>query len=231
MTLYACAHAQVLILILGSKFNTEKLTFGIHLQYGRSNLTNLEDSKTIGKFNFGILFNYRLSQRFALQTELMPGMTLGARNLKPYSLNDPALDAQFENGDIDRKITYMGLPVLAQYQVLDYVWIEFGPQVYLRRKAFDTFMADPTAGELSLKHKIKDQTADWEAGVSAGLSYQMFKGNDIWLGLRYYWGLTDVMTNTPEKEQFRAWQITAGIPVGRQKKLEQLRAAKEQQTH
>lgn len=216
-------------LIFGEALNTETLTFGIHLDYTRSTLTNLDDAEVLGRFNIALLFNYRFNDRFSLQSELFPAYTIGAQNLKPYALDDAGLDAQFQNGKVTRKLTYMGMTALGLYRVYDHIYLELGPQLYLRTKAYDYFTAEPAAGELSLKHNIKEETGQWQSGISTGLCYRLGNGTGMSIGLRYYWGLTDVMKNDPDSQQFRLWQVTGGIPIGRKKKMEKMKAKAEQE--
>lgn len=211
--------AQVIIsLLFGDKLNSDKLLFGLHLNYTVSHLTDLEGAKNLGGLKAALLFNFKLKDQFRLQTELMPPMAFGTKGLTPYSLNDPGLDAQFQNGTIERRIWLTGITALGQYRVWDYVSVEGGPELFLRFKARDKFIASPEAGDLTLEHNIKDQTSAFEAGLAVGASYQLGKGTGMMFGLRYYWGLTDVMKNDAGNQQFRMWQITSGIPIGRKKK-------------
>lgn len=219
------ANAQVIIsLIFGDELNSDKLLFGLHLNYTGSHLTNLEGAENLGGIKAALLFNYRLNDRFNLQSELVPPMAFGTKGLAPYSLNDTALDAQFQNGEVERRIWLTGITALGQYRVWDYIRVEAGPEIFLRFKAKDNFTAESEAGDLSLERNIKDQTSTFEVGLALGASYQLGKGTGMMFGIRYYWGLTDVMKNDPGNQQFRMWQITSGIPIGRKKKMEKMNA-------
>lgn len=213
--------AQVIIsLIFGDELNSDRLLFGLHLNYTGSHLTNIEGAENLGGVKLALLFNYRLNDRFNLQSELVPPMPFGTKGLTPYSLNDAELDAQFQGGEVERRIWLTGITALGQYRVWDYIRVEAGPEIFLRFKAKDKFIAESEAGDLSLERSIKDQTSTWEIGLALGASYQLGKGAGMLFGIRYYWGLTDVMKNDPGNQQFRMWQITSGIPIGRKKKME-----------
>lgn len=217
--------AQIIIsLLFGDKLNSDKILFGLHANYTGSRLTNLEGAENLGGFKLALLFNFKLNDRFNLQSELVPPMWFGTKGLEPYSLDDAELDNQFKDGAVERRIWLTGLTALGQYRVYDYIRIEAGPEIFLRTKAKDTFKAEPAAGDLSLERDIKDQTAAFEVGLALGLSYHLQKGRGMMFGLRYYWGLTDVMKNDPDSQQLRMWQITSGIPIGRKKSMEKTKA-------
>ncbi|MDX2133652.1 MAG: hypothetical protein SFV52_02655 [Saprospiraceae bacterium] len=214
------ARAQVIIsLLFGDALNSEELMFGLHLNYTQSRLTNLEGAENLGGVKAALWFNYKLNDRISFTSELVPPFFFGAKGLPPYPLEDPTLDAQFAAGSVERKIQLTGMTALAQYRVWDYIRIEAGPELYLRTKAIDVFKAESPSGDLELERDIKDQTATFESGVALGATYQLGKGTGMFLGFRYYWGLTDVLTEDTGNQQFRMWQITSGIPVGRKKKL------------
>lgn len=220
----AQTNAQVIIsLIFGDELNSDKLLFGLHLNYTGSHLTNLEGAENLGGVKVALLFNYRLNNRFNLQSELVPPMAFGTKGLTPYSLGDAGLDSLFQNGEVERRVWLTGITALGQYRVWDYIRVEGGPEIFLRFKAKDKFLAEPEAGDLSLERNIKDQTSTFEVGLALGASYQLGKGTGMMFGIRYYWGLTDVMKNDAGNQQFRMWQITSGIPIGR-KKMEKEKA-------
>jgi hypothetical protein len=152
-------------------------------------------------------------------------MWFGTKGLPPYSLGDAELDDQFKNGEVERRIWLTGMTALAQYRVYDYIYAEAGPEIFLRTKARDIFTAESEAGDLSLERDIKDQTSIFEFGLALGVSYHLQKGTGMMFGFRYYWGLTDVMKNDAGSQQFRMWQITSGIPIGRKKSMEKTKAA------
>lgn len=213
------ARAQVIIsLLFGDALNSEELMFGLHLNYTGSRLTNLEGAETLGGFKAALWFNYKLNDRINFNAELLPPFFFGTKGLTPYPLEDPALDAQFAAGSVERKIQLTGITALAQYRVWDYIRIEAGPELFLRTKAIDVFKAELPSGDLELERDIKDETATFESGVALGATYQLGKGTGMFLGFRYYWGLTDVLVNDTGNQQFRMWQITSGIPIGRKKR-------------
>jgi hypothetical protein len=222
----ARSDAQIIIsLLFGDKLNSDKILFGLHANYTGSHLTNLEGAENLGGFKLALLFNFKLSDRFNLQSELVPPMWFGTKGIKPYSLGDAELDNQFKDGEVERRIWLTGLTALGQYRVYDYIRLEAGPEIFLRFKAKDTFKAEPEAGELSLERDIKDETSTFEVGLALGVSYHLQKGTGMMFGLRYYWGLTDVMKNEAASQQFRMWQITSGIPIGRKKSTENAKPA------
>ena len=108
-----------------------------------------------------------------------------------------------------------------EYNIQQRWYIEAGPQLTLRTKAADIFTANKPDGKLQLEHDIKDEVARWEFSLIAGAGYKFGKGTGMALGIRYNWGISDVMKNTATYEQNRGFYIVSNIPIGRKKATHQ----------
>ncbi len=222
----ATLQAQVIMsLLFGDKLNTDELAFGIHLDYGSTKPTNLSSGNGFSSFNIGLFMNYKLNEHWHINGEAMAKWKKGAEDLDPYSLGDAALDQAFADGQYQRTIGYLGLPVTVQYYAAPRWFIESGPSVALRLKAVDLFRADKPQGALIFDNGSKDRTNAWDLGMLFGTGTTMGKGHDILVGLRYSLGFSDAFTDMDGRQAHRGWNVYANIPIGRAK-AEAKRAAK-----
>ena len=216
------ARSQVLISILfGDKLNTDAIIFGLHVDYSWNKMTSVEPQDALGRLNLALFFNFRLNDQWRIGAEALAKYTRGGKGIAIYPLSDPALYDQFAaaEGTVERRINYVGLMTSIEYNIERSWYIEAGPQLALRTKAKDIFTAKTHDGELELTRDISDEVARWEFSVITGAGYKFGKGTGMALGIRYNWGLTDVMKTTVSSEQNRGFYVVSNIPIGRKKKV------------
>src|SRR3546814_3360456 len=85
-----------------------------------------------------------------------------------------------------QKLSYLSLPVLARYQLVEGLRLEVGPQVGLLLSAKSVV----DMGGEEVEDDIKDNTESIDFGLTGGASYQLPVGVGIFA--RYYAGLTDL---------------------------------------
>jgi len=206
------ANSQVIIaLLFGDKLNSDKLEFGLAGGLSLSNVSNFYNTKTRGSFNLGLYFNIKLDERWYIRAEAVPKFPTGASELNPYSLNDPNLDSLLYNADVTRKIKNIALPILIRYRIGNLLFAEAGPQLDLRTKAKDVF----ESGDLTYGNKIEDNITRFDFGFAFGLTQKLNKHTGAMaLGVRYYFGLTDIDKLTEGAQKNGVFQILASIPVG-----------------
>ncbi|MBD0835279.1 outer membrane beta-barrel protein [Aestuariibaculum suncheonense] len=215
------APAQILLgLIFGDDLNSEKLIFGVHLNYSWNDLSNLPESGSLNAFNLGLNFNYKISDKFRAQTEMLAKYTRGAGDIPVYSLGDEHLDALYANGKVSREIKYLSIPIAIQYLTPIGVYAEAGPHVSMRIKANDVFEADTPEGNLELKRNIKDMVNLWDFGWIVGIGYYIAPLKTTSVGLRYYGGFSDVI-DVSGRQVHQQWAVYANIPLGRKGKDKQ----------
>src|SRR5690349_24227413 len=111
------AKSQVLIsILLGDKLNSGKVEFGLDGGLNLANIEGLDDTDLVGRFNIGFYFDIKLDQSWMIHTGVIVKSTMGAKDLPVYSLNDPDLDAAFEGGKVDRKLSYFNVPIMLKYK-------------------------------------------------------------------------------------------------------------------
>jgi hypothetical protein len=211
-------NGQVLIsLLLGDKLNSDKLGFGLDGGVNFSNITNLEKSKWKTAFNLGFYFDIKIKEKLFIHTGVQVKSTLGAKGLDPYPVFDPELDWLLTTAEkVKRKIHYFNVPVLLRYTLPKHLFMEFGPQIGLRYKAYDEFTASITSkNDFKYKNDIRDQIKHLDAGLMAGFGYHLTKGRGMNFGIRYYQGFVNISKDDNSKNYWNSSvYLFASIPIG-----------------
>jgi len=219
------AQSQVLIaLIFGDKLNSPNLEFGLEGGFSRSYLRGIEESKGYGHLHLGFYFDIRIKNNLWLNTGVRAKTNSGARNINPYSLEDPKLDSVFLDGHINRNIGYFYIPIHLKYRFgeREQFFVNAGGQFGLRHKANDLFFNTyEDTDDVSFKKDIRDEIKRFDLGLSGGLGYK-FKGNGMNLGVTYYHGLINIMKDSDLEQYNRPSKnssiyIYVDIPVGANK--------------
>jgi hypothetical protein len=212
------ANGQVLIsLLFGDKLNTGKIEFGLDGGLTLTSTDGLPQAGTLTTWNLGFYFDIKLKDpAWMVHTGVLVKSTLGADHIPVYPLNDPGLDEEFSGGSVTRRLNYFNVPIMLKYRPKGQFFLEGGVQLGLLYKAADTFFQQvPDAGDLSYKLDIRDQYYRLDAGLIVGVGYRLLGGNGMNVGLRYYYGLADVVKDDTIPGQFnRAVYLTVGIPIG-----------------
>jgi len=213
------ANSQVLIsLLLGDKLNSDKLKFGLDGGVNFSNITNLDPSKYKAHFNLGFYFDLLLKKdtRWYLHTGVLVKSTMGPQGLNTYMTGNADLDSLYPGGTVERKLSYFNVPILARYKFKNELYIEAGPNLGLLYKAYDIFYTDlKIRDDLVYKLEVRDQYHRIDAGVMAGIGYSVLKGTGYNFGLRYYYGLTELLKeNAGDSQKNSSIYLYASLPVG-----------------
>ena len=219
-------NAQILIsLLFGEALNTDKISFGLTLGTNISKLSNLEDAKYRSEFNLGLFFDFKGGENFYFPPEALVKNSVGARGLAPYPTSDPELDDIFKDGEVEREISIISVPILAKYRTDNGWGIEAGPQFGLRTKAFDIFRTGLSDKEdLELKVDIRDELIRINVGGAVGLSKKVGKGiGGVTILARYHFGLIDIYKDNPgDPIRTGGFIINGTIPVGAGKKAQEV---------
>lgn len=222
MLLVRTSEAQVLIsLVFGDKLNSNKMEFGLDGGVSVSDLQGLPGSKSRTSFNLGFYFDIKLrDSSWMVHTGVMVKSSFGARALPVYSLGDPDLDAVFANGSVTRKLAYFNVPLMIKYRFARRLSVEAGPMISVINKGVDEFVASVSDDD-DLIHtvKIRKQYHPLDFGLIGGVGYRLMRGNGLNLGVRYYYGMTDIEIDDSGPGVFnRSFYAYVGIPIGVSKK-------------
>jgi len=215
------ANGQVLIaLLFGDALNNGKIEFGLDGGLTLTTTHGAYQAGTLRTWNLGFYFDIKIKDpAWMVHTGVIVKSTLGADHLPVYSLNDPGLDEEFSGGSVTRRLSYFNVPIMIKFRTKSRIFVEGGMQMGLLYKASDSFLAQvPDAGDLSYKLNIRAQYYRLDAGLVGGIGYRLMGGTGMNIGVRYYYGLADVLKDDSVPGHFnRAFYVTVGIPIGASK--------------
>ena len=208
------AQAQVLIAILfGDKLNTDKLEFGLVISPCLTNITNIGGSYKTG-INLGLYFTYKLNDRWFLHPELIAKGSFGTKGLAPYPTGSDSLDQLFSGGSVKRGVQSFSMPLLVQYRIYHRWFAEAGVQADLALKAHDEFMVQAEGNPLTYTRTVTGSFNRIDLGVSGGVLYKFGLDKGMGVGVRYFYGLTDVLKDVSGTQVNSVWLLNVWIPIG-----------------
>ena len=211
------AHTQVIIsLLFGDKLNTGKVEFGLDGGFTLSSLTGNPGSYSRTGFNLGFYFDIKTKGPCMIHTGVIVKSTMGARGIRPYSVNDATLDSIFQTGQVERELGYFNVPVEIKYMFPNRIYVEGGFMMGLMISAHDVFQQKiVSSNDLTYTLNIRDHLHRFDIGPIAGIGYRLMSGYGLNLGIRYYYGLTNVSNDKMYPVQYnRSLYMVIGIPVG-----------------
>ena len=212
------SNAQVLIsLLLGDKLNSGKVEFGLDGGLALTNIPAAPQSGIRPAFDLGFYFDFDLdkSKRVFLHTGVIVKSPMGTTGLAPYSLGNAELDQLFAGGKVERSMSYYSVPILIKYKFHKDFFVEAGPQLGLLNKGVDEFTVTiKDKNDLTYVNDVEDQFKKIDAGVTVGLGCKLLHGTGIILGVRQYFGLTNILKDSSLGDyQNSAFYIYAGIRI------------------
>ncbi len=161
----------IAIIVFGlTNLNAQEVKFGAKAGLNLASVSGDEtdglDSRTA--FHIGAVAEISVSDKFSVQPELL------------YSAQG-AKDS-FEGIDVDLKIDYINLPIMAKFYVADGFSLEAGPQV--------GFLLSAKAEGGGESIDFKDETKGIDFGANLGVGYKLESGLNF--GARYNLGLSNI---------------------------------------
>jgi hypothetical protein len=229
-------HSQIIIsLLFGDELNSDKVKFGLDGGLNYSNLSGVGESRFLENLNLGLYFDIMLKENkhWYLHTGLLLKSEMGARKIDVYSLDDPGLDSVFSGGNIERQLRYINIPALVRYKLKGHLFFELGPMIGIMTQATDVFYNDIKKDEdLSYKNRVTDSYKWFDAGLEAGMGYQLLKGTGVNFGIRYYQGLMDIIKdNSSDASWNQSIYLFVSIPIGAGEKAQAKKAEKAKEKH
>ena len=211
-------NSQVLItLLFGDKLNSDGVEFGLSLGENFSNLSGIESSSSAATFNLGMFFNIKLKDKLWFHPEILLKSSYGANDITAYSIGNTELDNIHSQSKVERRLSYINIPLLMKYRTTGGFGIEAGPQVSLLRKAKDKFKTSiQEDDDLQFENDIKDGIKTLDFGLAIGISQKLEKRKGVTLNLRYYYGLSDIVKdNSGESINNSGLLLSAHIMIGK----------------
>lgn len=170
------------VAVLGfASAKAQDVKFGLKGGINLSNFTgDIEDASSKVGFQLGGFAEFKLSDKFAIQPELLFS-TQGSK-YKESEVN--YLYKETIN------MSYLNVPVIAKYYVIDKLSIEAGPQIGFLLSAKDkweeTYLEEKYSGKESIKDSFK--SVDFSLNVGAGYDFT----ENVSAGIRYNFGLSNI---------------------------------------
>lgn len=218
------AQAQLLmgLLFVGKdKVNSDIVKMGVQVGGSFSQLSHLGDGAMSPGLLVGFYTDIKLNDRWYLHSGAFPISRMGVKNLTLYALDDPDLNTVLQGAKLRRRLAYLGMPFLLHYQPSSSWRVGLGPQLQVLINAKDEFYQEQDQNELLYKKDILDETHRLDYGLSLHAGYFLRKGEGLYLQLRYYLGLRDVMKVIPDSQANRSIQLIVGIPIKSAEQIEE----------
>jgi hypothetical protein len=182
----------VAVALFAFNVNAQEVTFGAKAGVNFANVSGDDadgfDSRT--SFHVGGVVNIGVSEKFSVQPEVV------------YS-SQGAKDS-FEGIDVDYKMDYINVPVLAKFMVADGFSIEAGPQIGLLLSA----KIEGEGEEVDIKDDLKG--IDFSGAI--GVNYEMASGLNF--GARYNLGLGNIADFEDGDLKNNVIQVSIGYRFG-----------------
>lgn len=160
-----------LSITVGAYAQTPDVHFGFKGGYNLSSLGgDVQNNKSISGFHLGGFVEIPVSQRFAIQPEVL------------YSRQGSKFDYGYLNDDAKLKLDYINVPIFAKYYINEGLSVEAGPQIgFLVKGELDSNNVDVD---------IKDNLKTVDVALGVGLAYKLNSG--LFFSGRYNFGLTNI---------------------------------------
>ena len=158
------------------------MSFGVKGGLNVSSVTNAvqygANSSSLIGFHLGVFGEFMVSDKFAIQPELL------------YSAQGVTVDDS-EGNKVDAKLDYINIPVMAKFYATNSFSLEFGPQI--------GFLVSAKEKSGGVTTDIKDATKSTDFGLNLGMGYDITE--NMVLGLRYNFGLSQLQKDLGSGEK------------------------------
>ena len=167
--------------------SSNPVSFGVKGGMNVSSLSKdngLDDQKSKIGFNAGVFANIPVASSFSIQPEVL------------YSQYGDKIDYTLAGTKFSssRKLDYITVPVMFQYNALPNLYLEAGPEFGFMVSAKNKFKNESN-GESSTSDNYKDNFNTFNFGIGLGAGYY-FTPN-LGITARYVAGLTDIAKDRP----------------------------------
>lgn len=171
--------------------NAQDVKFGVKAGLNFANLTgDAEDNSMRVSFHVGGLAEIKLSNKFAIQPELL------------FS----SQGAKFDTNTSEKLVydlSYINVPVLAKFYATPQFYLEAGPQIGFIVSAKAKYDGD--------SEDIKNSFNSTDFGLNIGGGYNFT--DNIYAGLRYTAGLSNI-ADVPDESNFETGNSVIALSVG-----------------
>jgi len=164
---------------------------------------DIEDLDSRTGFHAGVVAEFKLSETFSIQPELMYSQ-MGAK--LDYVDSDGITEYNVESTS---KFDYISLPILAKYYIIEGLSIEAGPQIGFLVSAKQE---DKVSGVGEQSADVKDGAKSIDFGLAGGLAYDLPIG--LFFQARYYAGIANIAEEGDSNDDFKVTNMGVQLSVG-----------------
>jgi hypothetical protein len=192
--------------------------FSLKLGTNLANLSGIDNTGMNTGFNFGLMANIKLKDKFYLIPEFMPLSPKGAEDIPLRATGDPGLDTLLQNPTATaRELNYIDIPVVAKYYLHPKLSLGAGPQISILTGAVAKFQSSVEEdNDLTFEDNIKSRLNSVDFGMVFDLTYSLWqarKGKGLNIHARYALGLTDTIKDNPgDAIKNSAIQLSVSLP-------------------
>ncbi len=215
--IWVSADSQILIsLFFGDKLNSPGVEFGLEGGLNLSHMAGLEAQYNIPNIGLGFYFDIHLKNNYYLNTGLMGITKYGVSKLTDNDLNKLNIQKEPGNGNYNLVTNYFMIPILLRYKFQNHFYVEGGTQAGLLYKGTVNYVEKTDDQQINIKNKVTSEMNRIDVGAMAGMGFILRKGTGMTLGIKYYYGFTNVIKGLSWSNN-RTLFIKMNIPIGRQK--------------
>ena len=162
--------------------NAQETRFGVKGGVNLATWTgDVEDASSKVGFHIGGFAEFKLSDKFAIQPELL------------FSTQGVKFEGDIDGYSASEKdnLSYLNIPVMAKFYVAEKFSIEAGPQLGILLSAKSKYEANVEGINVSGEEDIKDALESIDFGVNFGAGYDFTE--NLSAGLRYNLGLSNIV--------------------------------------
>ena len=166
--------------------NAQESKFGVKGGINLSSLTGDIDASSKVGFQVGAFAEFKISDKFAIQPEVLYSAQ-GAKEKGEFEFN-----GDFYEAEMNYKLAYINVPILAKYYVAEKFNLEAGPQIGFLVSA----KGEATVLGNSAEDDIKDGFESIDFGVNFGAGYDFTE--NLSAGIRYNLGLSNIAKDSDD---------------------------------
>jgi len=211
--------SQILIsLIFGDKLNSEKIEFGLDGGLNFSQMSGFESGKSLTSFNLGFYFDFLIKNGWYFNTGVLVKSELGLADLRENDVAflDPTM-VYSDSGSYKQVIRYFHIPANIKYRFKNNIYVKFGPQIALRTNAFLEFEGEQNNKTVVVKTDNRALFNRFEFSLLGAVGYKLSKGEGMNIGVKYYYGLSNVFKDNTYQSKNSSFYAYVGIPIGKAK--------------
>ncbi|WP_417855521.1 porin family protein [Xanthomarina gelatinilytica] len=211
-----------------STANAQQIKFGVKAGLNISSLRGdypdeINETRSKMGFHLGGLMAYAINDKISIQPELLFSTQGGSSKIK----QEYGDGSYYESFQQTPKLSYLNLPIMFKYMVIDKLSVEIGPQLgyVLSAKSEWEYVDSTDSSEnetievdllnggnynfLGANVEVDGRINRFDFGLNFGSSYTIT--DNLFVQARYNLGLTSVDKNSTNQNVFDSWELKNSV--------------------